>query len=994
MTIRYTAAVSSRVSCDTNLPMTMGVGGSMPTPVDFKYHAFLSYAHADVRRAKWLHSQLEGFRIDVDLVGRQTSRGVVPKTLRPIFRDREDFSGGDSLTDATVTAIDQSAALIVLCSMASATRPAVNEEVRLFHWRHSDRPVVPVIIDGVYPDNFPPALRFEIASDGSITDHPVTVLGPDLREEADGRQLGLAKIVAGLIGVDSDDIYRRAERARRAAARLRNAIIAVLAMLTVAAAGSAAYAWRQLRTNEAFLDATLAQFTGVVDTAIKSADAYAVPLAVTRSLLENAEGMLTVMTKYGRRDAPKIEYRKATMLAAFSDNYRYLGQTKTAKQRLDEAQQIMVNLVRTAPSNSDYLFSNAQMHGKAGALLSTLGDDGASKREYQARYEIMTRLAPTDPSKVDWQLELALSRISLVDTFSMRDVTATALQGYREGLAMIGRLAAAEPDNAKLQRQLGIALTNIGFSLWQQGNVEEAQDNVSKALAIDQKLGTAEPNNAGLQRDLAQSQMFMASIRNVLGDQKGALPSAESASTILRRLTALDPDNAAWRSDLALADMVVAILRAETDHSDASLALARNARESIGKLVESDPGNVSLRQQIGIFDIQLGGSLSRSDQPQAAVALLKSTRHSFQHFVDQDPTNGFNQLMLVLIDGQIGAALTKAGDPGNALESYRSAVEIASKLSRNDPSNMVFQQASAGGLINLGFALIADNKADEAFESFQTELAIRRQLAALNPAKIDWQLDVLNARNRIADVLIKEGRTAEAVETSRETIAEGERLAKMAPESSPVALALAWSSARLCGVAVQQNDVASAASDCARTLELQRRLVSLNPNDADYKQGLPDLEKQVLALQLQAASQEGRYGEALALQEQVAARVEVEETKSAGKAGQSTVEELTNLAWLALLAGEPDKAIAACERTLALQPGDPFAEINRAHALMYLGRGAEARTVYEAQKATLFPDNKTWSQTVAEDFGVLRKAGREHPQMTEIEAALGTTAKP
>src|ERR1700754_116879 len=246
----------------------------MPTPVHIKYPAFLSYAHADVSWARWLHGQLEGFRIDQDLVGRQTARGVVPKTLRPIFRDREDFSGGDSLTDATVAAIDQSAALIVLCSTASATRPEGNEEVRPFRWRHPDRPVIPVIIDGIFPDIFPQALRFEIAADGSITDRQVTILGPDLREEAAGRQLGLAKIVAGLIDVESDDIYRRAERARRANARFRNAVIAILAVLTIASAGSAILFWQQLQTNEAFLDATLARFSSLVDTTVKSAEAY------------------------------------------------------------------------------------------------------------------------------------------------------------------------------------------------------------------------------------------------------------------------------------------------------------------------------------------------------------------------------------------------------------------------------------------------------------------------------------------------------------------------------------------------------------------------------------------------------------------------------------------------------------------------------------------------------------------------------------------------
>jgi len=37
----------------------------------------------------------------------------VPQALRSIFRDCDDFSGGHTLTDATVAALDTSAALIV-----------------------------------------------------------------------------------------------------------------------------------------------------------------------------------------------------------------------------------------------------------------------------------------------------------------------------------------------------------------------------------------------------------------------------------------------------------------------------------------------------------------------------------------------------------------------------------------------------------------------------------------------------------------------------------------------------------------------------------------------------------------------------------------------------------------------------------------------------------------------------------------------------------------
>jgi len=105
-----------------------------------RYRAFLSYSHADTGVAKRVHGRLEGFRIDKDLVGRETPSGQIPETLRPIFRDRLEFDAGSSIADETIAALDGSAALIVLASRgaqqicerrASAVqiappRPAVN----------------------------------------------------------------------------------------------------------------------------------------------------------------------------------------------------------------------------------------------------------------------------------------------------------------------------------------------------------------------------------------------------------------------------------------------------------------------------------------------------------------------------------------------------------------------------------------------------------------------------------------------------------------------------------------------------------------------------------------------------------------------------------------------------------------------------------------------------------------------------------------------------
>ncbi len=214
--------------------------------ISFKYRAFLSYAHADLKYGSKLHRQLERYAIGRDLVGRETARGAVPKTLRPIFRDRDDFAGGHTLSEATIAALDQSATLIVLCSRKSAARPAVIEEVRLFRWRHPDRPIIPVIIDGGHPESFPSSLLHEINSDGSISDRPITILGPDLRDSGDGALLGLAKIVAGLTGLSTDEIFRRAERDRR---RRLTAWVAGLATILMAVSGLAL--WAEINRQDA-----------------------------------------------------------------------------------------------------------------------------------------------------------------------------------------------------------------------------------------------------------------------------------------------------------------------------------------------------------------------------------------------------------------------------------------------------------------------------------------------------------------------------------------------------------------------------------------------------------------------------------------------------------------------------------------------------------------------------------------------------------------------
>jgi formylglycine-generating enzyme required for sulfatase activity len=209
----------------------------MAEPTALKYRAFISYSHQDTTWAKWLQRGLEGFKIDRDLAGRETARGIIPDTLRPIFRDREDFTAGETLPEQTLAALGASNALIVVCSPDSARSAYVNEETRLFKARHPARPVIPLIVGGK-PDDperecFAPTLKFKLDPQGRVTKKRVELLAADPREEGDGKELALAKVIAGLLGLSSDEVFRRAERERRAAARRRRRVQA--AMITLGA---------------------------------------------------------------------------------------------------------------------------------------------------------------------------------------------------------------------------------------------------------------------------------------------------------------------------------------------------------------------------------------------------------------------------------------------------------------------------------------------------------------------------------------------------------------------------------------------------------------------------------------------------------------------------------------------------------------------------------------------------------------------------------------
>jgi tetratricopeptide (TPR) repeat protein len=96
------------------------------------------------------------------------------------------------------------------------------------------------------------------------------------------------------------------------------------------------------------------------------------------------------------------------------------------------------------------------------------------------------------------------------------------------------------------------------------------------------------------------------------------------------------------------------------------------------------------------------------------------------------------------------------------------------------------------------------------------------------------------------------------------------------------------------------------------------------------------------------------------------------------------------LCWSAVLTGNFSKAIEAGEEAVALLDHDKScpARANLAHAYLLSNQFERARAIYQKYAGSTLEDGRKWNDEVRSDFQLLRKAGRDHPDMKKIEVLL------
>jgi hypothetical protein len=165
--------------------------------------------------------------------------------------------------------------------------------------------------------------------------------------------------------------------------------------------------------------------------------------------------------------------------------------------------------------------------------------------------------------------------------------------------------------------------------------------------------------------------------------------------------------------------------------------------------------------------------------------------------------------------------------------------------------------------------------------------------------------------------------------------------------------------------------------------------------DARRIAGIPQVEAQIAEMPSQearaatkAAFDAGEYAKAAAAQAKLVEAQEKAERAAMGRPAAQTATALQELSWYRLFAHDFKGSLAASDRAIAAQPDLLPAIMNRAHALMFLGRSWEARTLYARYKGHDVKGQGQWEAVVLDDFKEFEKRGLKNPQIAEIKALL------
>ncbi|MDF1738630.1 MAG: TIR domain-containing protein [Verrucomicrobiales bacterium] len=659
---------------------------------EFEFWAFISYSHKDVGYAEWLHRGLEYFDVPDDIIGKKTGKGYqVPDRLKPIFRDVDEIPTTSDLGETITDALKDSRYLIVVCSPSAVQSLWVNEEILVFKRLGKANRILIMVVDGVPNagdtegldpalECFPEALRYELDENGNLDRTTRTdPLWADCRERlpdgrsGGGRERAFLRVVAGLLGVDFEDVYRRHERAARRVLVIWGTVSTTLLALF---AGLAFFAIQQRDTAKKassdlgnLVDYTIDDLQGTLQEAGRLELMRAPLYRVENILKESAAKSPQALGRLGHQQA-KIVFDSGDKTAAIENLESIRDQLLLESKSLKAAQSHP--LYRLKRLFGFEIGDEQAVRETLAAVLTTLGD-------YQGWKE--GRVEP-------------------------------ARKSCEEAIRIYEELLRADPDDSKLRLGLGYSQNYLADLLGKELETdkaitlyETAESHFSQAELTPFKFG--ETNQ--FLKLAVRGRLRTANLLNRDRRLSEALSALDSANEIIDAQLQFQPKNAVALEARSLSyqsrGTAYSLLKEPVKAAE-SFAIAIKAQE---KLVTIEPQNDHYLRGLALVQLSIGENpnLEHEKRREAIEVGLKICEKGQV----KDPSN---------MDWKkaLGRAYRLSGDRdlndrrfGDAVDWYEKLIDLGQKDSEKDEIGLLIQ--IAGGRVNYSRALLNSASEDQ-----------------------------------------------------------------------------------------------------------------------------------------------------------------------------------------------------------------------------------------------------------------------------------------
>ena len=640
---------------------------------DRRYMAFLSYSHQDAAIADWLHEELEEFHVPPRLFGKLTEHGPVPKRLAPIFRDRQELAAASDLTEEIEEAIAGSRFLVVLCSPDAARSKWIDKEIACFKRLHREDRILAAIVNGepfasddperANEECFPPALRVHFDRRGKPTAQRAEPIAADLREQGDGRKMGLLKIAAGMMGVGLDDLAQReAQRRHRRLYAITAASVAGM-LFTSVLAYTAIDARDEARDQRREAEGMIGFMLGDL-----------------RQKLEPV-GRLDVLDAVGARALEYFEKQDKSQLsdAALAQQWQALtlmgeiafnrGDLDGALRRYRQAHAGTAEALRRHPDDPQRMFDHAQSVYYVGSIAMGRGQIDDAARQFSEYRRLAERMIATDPDNPKWQLEgvYSASNLGIVELEQAR--YADAAKTFQVSVNATGQLTTAEPANIEYRKLQQEALAYYAQALDGAGQLDLAIQQRERQLALLAPFLSVERPDAALEEKAMIANRQLAHYRFRRGDTAQAIKHAGEAVGIGQRLVELEPSNTEWTSQSAsaLLDQAQIMLRSGK-LSEARVAAERGCGLSNG-LIARDPTVVAWREA-GLACLRLRAELAAIGGSKGeALALANQVLEGIRSAAGSNDRFALPQAQKL-----VGDVLWRSGNRAGAIAAWKSGL--------------------------------------------------------------------------------------------------------------------------------------------------------------------------------------------------------------------------------------------------------------------------------------------------------------------------------